>query len=398
MIGESTGTAAEAVGEIRTADGGALTVRTDHPGGNGHVLEISDDVVRLAPDQRDSSRRWFAWNVAIESGDARTLRVEFPEDEVVGPRGPAVRTDGGEWRWLGADARLDETAFEYEFESGERAQFALSFPYQRADLDAFLGTSDSRPKLSIERLTTTDRGRDVPVVRLGPRDPTAHVLLAARHHACESTASYVLEGALRGVLEDDLLSDHRVTAYPLVDVDGVERGDPGKHRAPHDHNRDYVGENAITECEPLYASTAAIMDDVRSLEAPIALAVDLHCPYKWGGMHDRPFFTADPDDPEEALAALAAALESVTTANERRLTFDATPDVGLASFDGQSGLRHTFQRFCSQEGGESGVSATLEVPFVGTEDDPVTPASARRFGGDLALAIDRWRRDRDCCR
>lgn len=398
------------VHERATADG-QVTIRTTHPGGNGRLLEVVDDTVRLEPETRDSTQRWFYWNVDVESDVTQTLRIEFPDDEVVGPRGPAVRAgnpcggpvgDGawGEWRWLGADRRVDATAFRYRFDAGQRVQFALSVPYQRADFDAFAFEFESDPRLTVETLTTTAGGRDVPVARLGPPDADRHVALAARHHACESTASYVLEGVLRRLLEDSeessteapsFLETHRVHVYPFGDLDGVERGDPGKHRAPHDHNRDYVDANAISDLSPLYPTTAAIATDLQSLES-LALALDFHCPYKWGGdINDRPFFVCDPDAASGSLRRLAATLEETTGARSRSggddptLTFDASPGIGLTSFDGQSGLLHTFARYCSRLGADPAVA--LEVPYIGTATDPVTPVTARQFGRDLATAL-----------
>ncbi|WP_436346588.1 M14 family zinc carboxypeptidase [Natronorubrum sp. FCH18a] len=388
---------------------GGVTVRTTHPGGNGRVLEVDGDAVRLEPETRDSTRRWFYWYVDVESDVSQTLRLEFPADEAIGPRGPAIRVgnpcggpigDGAwqAWRWLGREHRIDASAFRYTFEAGERVQFALSFPYQRADCDAFAFEFESNPNLTVETLTTTVGERDVPVARMGAPDADRHVALAARHHACESTASYVLEGVCRELLESDdegdLLETHRIHVYPFGDLDGVERGDPGKHRAPHDHNRDYVDANAITDLEPLYPTTAAVAADLRSLGS-LDLALDLHCPYKWSGdINDRPFFVTEPDVASEPLRRLAARLEEATLERARgprsttdgpTLTFDASPGVGLASFDGQSGLLHTFARYCSRLGAEPAVA--LEVPYVGTKRDPVTPETVRKFGRDLAVSI-----------
>ena len=71
-----------------------------------------------------------------------------------------------------------------------------------------------------------------------------YLVLTARHHACESMASHVLEGILSGVLADDDCGRRwregwQVVAAPFMDKDGVEDGDQGKNRRPHDHNRDY---------------------------------------------------------------------------------------------------------------------------------------------------------------
>ena len=69
------------------------------------------------------------------------------------------------------------------------------------------------------------------------------VCFSCRHHCCESVAEYVLEGCLKEIEENaDLCKKFTFYVLPFVDLDGVEDGDQGKNRAPHDHNRDY-GEN-----------------------------------------------------------------------------------------------------------------------------------------------------------
>jgi hypothetical protein len=66
-------------------------------------------------------------------------------------------------------------------------------------------------------------------------------------------------------------------ASPLVDKDGVQAGDQGKNRAPHDHNRDYGG-------MPLYPEVKAIQDLAEAQRVQFAL--DLHCPALRGDVHE----------------------------------------------------------------------------------------------------------------
>ncbi len=79
------------------------------------------------------------------------------------------------------------------------------------------------------------QGSPVPYITLG--EGSKSVILTARHHACESTGNYVLEGMLEELLRHPL-PDTTVFCVPFVDYDGVIRGDQGKSREPHDHNRD----------------------------------------------------------------------------------------------------------------------------------------------------------------
>ena len=97
------------------------------------------------------------------------------------------------------------------------------------------------------------------LLRLGRLDGEAEqcVLLTCRHHACEMMASYSLEGIMEAVLASDegrrLREQVEFFVVPFMDKDGVEEGDQGKNRKPHDHNRDYDGES-------LYASVRAVRE------------------------------------------------------------------------------------------------------------------------------------------
>lgn len=365
-----------------------VTVGTDHPGGNAIVRGVDADAVRLRPDDRDSLEPWFYWNVTLRAERAGRRRITFGDRAVVGPRGPAIGHRDGTWTWLGSERRIDATAFEYDFDAGERVRLAFSLPYQQSDFEAVYDRYAAHGRLHRETLTTAESGRAIPMLRIGTGD--RHVVVTARHHACESPASYVLEGVLRELLERTLLPpDYCVHLVPFVDLDGVERGDQGKHRAPHDHNRDYVEGNAISDdLSPLYRSTGAIMTTVRNLDGELDLALDLHCPYKWGGDNDRPFFVAAPTDPDPTLEGMAHALDATTDRHTDGLDYDATPGVGVHKFDGQTGNAPTFRSFARRAGAR--LAATLEVPYVGTDTDPVTPESTRAFGRALAAAIGEW--------
>ncbi len=65
-------------------------------------------------------------------------------------------------------------------------------------------------------------------------------------------ASWSLEGLMDEVLADTTdgrwLREHvEFLVVPFMDKDGVEDGDQGKNRRPHDHNRDYLGESIYPE-------------------------------------------------------------------------------------------------------------------------------------------------------
>ena len=57
-------------------------------------------------------------------------------------------------------------------------------------------------------------------------DGNQSVILTSRHHACESTGTYVLEGVLAELIENPI-PDTKVFCVPFVDYEGVIRGDQG---------------------------------------------------------------------------------------------------------------------------------------------------------------------------
>lgn len=359
---------------------GGLRITSDHPGGNVSVLGVGDEVVQVAQEIRDSTQWWFYWNFEAESDAERTVDFEFTNGEVVGPWGPAVSHDGRTWSWLGEDATRGHEQFTYEFDAGERVRFAFSLPYQVADFERYVA---SAPYLAVQTLTTSENGRDVPVVTLGNEAADADVLFTARHHACESIANYVLEGVLDRLQEDQatFLEDYRVHVIPFVDVDGVERGDQGKLRGPHDHNRDYVTGNALTDdVGPMYRATAAVMAYVDDLD--LSAAVDVHCPGRWGGRSDGTFFVARPGH-VESTDALSAALATATgdsayhhdPENDERAEDLTWTQPRTPSCTGYTASR------CST------LATTFEVPYFGTAGNVVTQTSSRELGSNLADAL-----------
>ena len=112
--------------------------------------------------------------------------------------------EGRTWSWLGNKA-VQGASFRYAFGPDvESVRFAFSLPYQETHLRRFLARHESSGNVVVRELCKTRKGRSVERVHVGKLDgqPTHRVLITCRHHACESTASYVLEGMLAALLAD----------------------------------------------------------------------------------------------------------------------------------------------------------------------------------------------------
>ncbi|UVI27298.1 hypothetical protein [Paenibacillus spongiae] len=361
-----------------------VRIGAGHAGGNIRVVSIKDDRVLLEQDLRDTSGWWFYWNFSAVSARGATIRFEFDNGEVVGPWGPAFSMDGVEWRWLGEDSLLSRQAFTYTFrEGGERVYFCFCLPYQLHHFERFYARIAGRPDVRRDMLTHSELLRPIPLLLLGNRNAERHIVFTARHHACESTPLYMLEGLLDSVLSvgpgrSSILDRFLVHYIPFMDIDGVENGDQGKSRMPHDHNRDYTD-------APIYRSTAALMTYASSLRTEIA--IDFHGPFKWGDRNDVPFFVKKDPPVKERIETLSGLLEQVSCGRteEDAIRHSAVHDLGMGE---DWNLPHG--RGCGDYFVRNGTPLTcsFEFPYFGSANVRITADNSRRFGQDFARALE----------
>lgn len=274
---------------------GPLELSWDYPGGNLKFRGFKDGVAEIAPDLRDTNFPWFYWNFEAVATKTGKVKFAFPVGASrLSAQGPAVSTDGGKsWKWLGKakthfkKGAKDSDSFEWEFKkAGEKVRFAQGIPYQRSDFEAFYSEYAASSYMKRGVLTKTRKGVDVPMVVIG--NGPKNVLITARHHSCEAIASYVVEGFMREALSEspagkEFRDKYTLYVIPFVDLDGVEAGDQGKNRAPHDHNRDYgLGEKA------LYPEVKAIIN--LDKEKKFFVVMDMHAPAVRGDIHEAIYF------------------------------------------------------------------------------------------------------------
>ncbi len=265
----------------QATESGEVTIRADFPGGNVTVLHADGDSVQVAPDLRGDNP-WFYWCFEAKASKPGRVEFVFPKkvagftDGAIGYQGPAISTDRGKtWNWMGTE-NVDGNSFVYDFvKAKDRVRFAVTIPYLQSDFDKFVEQNASNPHLKTSVLTKSRNGRDVELLQVGKPGPNVMaVLMTGRHHAAETMASYVLEGLLQEAISDspageEFRKKYVLYAVPFVDKDGVEEGDQGKNRKPHDHNRDY-NETSI------YPEVQAIKELDKAKKFQFAL--DFHCP------------------------------------------------------------------------------------------------------------------------
>ena len=379
---------------LRAKAGVPFTIDADYPGGNIIVEEIRPDTVRLKQDLRDTAGWWFYWNFRVRGAAGRKLSFQFTDKNPIGVRGPAASTDAGKtWVWLGRSV-MDGVSFTYAFApDADEVRFCFSIPYQEADLNKFLQKYARNSHVAARFLCNSRKGRDIERIHLGRlnAEPKHRVLLTARHHACESIANYALEGIIEEALADTetghwLRQNVELLAIPFMDKDGVEQGDQGKNRRPHDHNRDYAGNS-------IYPSTAALRKLTPNWSrGKLKVMLDLHCPYISGPHNEVIYMVGSQNKGIWAQQqTFAAILEDGQVGPLRYRAADNLP-FGEAWNTAQNyGNQKSSSRWAGELTGMT-MATTIEIPYANAGGKEVTPQTARAFGRDLAKALARYLR------
>jgi len=366
-----------------------MEIHTDFPGGNIVVEQIGDHEVRLHQDLRDTEGPWFYWCFRVTGAEGRRVRFTFTESPCIGALGPAVSLDGGaSWAWLGADA-VEGNAFAYSFpEDAREVFFGMTIPYTEAHWNDFLSRHRSMPFVR-ETLCVTRQGRAVEMLRLGRLDatPASRVLITARHHCCETMASYVLEGMLAFLGSEDadaraLRDCAEVLAVPFMDKDGSEAGDQGKNRRPRDHNRDYDGAS-------LHAETAALRERIPAWsDGRLRVALDFHCPWLRGGDTNETIYLVGQSDPrisreQERFSRL---IETLQRGPLRHRAADNIPFGTAWNVADAFKLGTSFARWAAALPGIR-LASSVEIPYAVARGGEINAETARQFGADLGRAL-----------
>jgi hypothetical protein len=385
----------------RSARSGPVRVDCDFPGGNILVEGIDGELVRLRQDLRDTDGWWFYWNFRVRGAQGRKVRFEFTTGDPIGVRGPAASTDGGRtWRWLGAEAG-DRHSFSYDFPAaageGSDVRFAFTIPYQQADLDRFCQANRDNPRLRPDVLCTSREGRKIPCLYVTPAEgqPVCRVLLTSRHHACETMATYAIEGLLAAVLKPAnepqrwLARNVEFLAVPLMDLDGVEDGDQGKNRKPRDHNRDYEGPS-------IYPEVGALRKLVPAWSAGKPLVtMDIHCPWIRDGRNQVVYLIGSRYPRNWAQQQLfGQALERLSRGP---LPYRAVDNLPFGQDWNKDTPEMKGKKTCSRWAAElpnALMATTLELPFADARGAEVNATTARQFGQDLATALGEYLKNR----
>jgi len=200
-------------------------------------------------------------------------------------------------------------------------------------------------------------------------------------------ASWVLDGLMETVLSGPdapwFCENVEFAIVPFMDKDGVEEGDQGKNRRPHDHNRDY-------QEEPIHASVRAMKEFAPTWsEGRIRVAMDLHCPYIRGRRDEEIFLVGSPfQTVQKEIDRFAAMLQTASTTT---LPYDPKNNIpfGVEWNNTSPERARTFSRWATNLEGIK-LACTLEFPYACAGGKVVDVASSRAFGATLASALRQY--------
>jgi len=365
------------------------------PAGNILVLKQSEGKVELRQDQRDTKdEKWFYWAFRVTGAAGKTIRFEFTDKEPgggpVGVRGPVVSKDGGKSFAYPLDGKSDKCSFTYTFGKDENETFFYEcFPYVLADWKAFVKKHEAElgKTFVVETLCKSKKGADVPRARFGciRKAPKYRALLTARHHCSETSASWVLEGVAEAFFAKDelgawLRENVELMMVPFVDYDGVQAGDQGKKRFPHDHNRDYT--------EFIYPETKALTEWVKSYAgAKLDLFMDVHCPWIRGKYNE--FLYTPWKNPKiipsiEGEKFFSETLEKLQCGSMRYKASDDLPFGQSWNKGVNYGAGASSVMWFARDVKGLKLCRSFEVPFANANGAVVTPATCRDLGRDVA--------------
>jgi hypothetical protein len=367
----------------QAADNGPVAIHSEFPGGNVAVTKNNGSIVHVAPDLRGDNP-WFYWCFEAKSSKAGRVTFTFPEkvvgfkDGAIGNQGPAISTDLGEtWRWMGTE-QVDGSSFFYEFsKKNEIVRFAVTIPYVQKNLDAFLKKNADNVHLKASVLTKSLNGRDVELLQIGKPGPNVKpVLVTGRHHAAETIASYVLEGFIQEAMSDsdsgqEFRSRHVLFAVPFVDKDGVEQGDQGKNRKPHDHNRDYGDKSIYPEVQAIKKLDS---------EQDFQFSLDFHCPTLVMQDHQVMYFVGGKSHPRYNFDNVSEFAGWIKKGLPKSAPFG--PLVWLRDKTAPAPMNSTY--FGSKD--NSIMAATIEIPFA-PPGKATDPESCRSYG---KVMLEAW--------
>lgn len=246
----------------------AVTIRSDFEGGSiGRVRQLAPRHFRCGvkgevdQDKRNRQASWYYFRLEGGAGAETTIDLtdlpgeynyKFGALPITGATRPFISYDRKTW------TVLPESAVEWD--AGEprlRMRFTPARspvwvahvpPYTTEDLNRLLADKKGNPNLTVAEAGKSAAGRALWLLTVtNPARPASGkkvLWLMARQHAWESGTSWVVDGAVRFLLQEDARAARLRDAFifkifPMADPDGVVRGGVRFNVNGYDVNRNW---------------------------------------------------------------------------------------------------------------------------------------------------------------
>lgn len=243
---------------VRAPDGFEF-IDTSFENGSPLWYDFSPDAVinvhLLYDNERDSVNRAAGhFHFLITARPGANLVLEFTNLDNIWNRHPAsisgelrtavVSTDGRLWKSVPLQHPAAGRVQLKIHMPGPKLYVARVEPYRLSDLDRFMASIRHNSLVKIETIGTTVEGRELEIVRIGNPSAPHRVFLRARAHPWEAGTSWVMQGFIQRLLDDDeqvRLCRERFCAYvlPMANKDGVTHGRTRFNMKGKDLNREW---------------------------------------------------------------------------------------------------------------------------------------------------------------
>lgn len=358
-----------------------MEITTAFPGGNAIIKQTEINTYSIEPDQRIGTMLWFYWCFKLLDPQNQVYTFNL-SPKCTTSKGYAISIDQGlTWQWADPATFKDNIITFQAPANTNEVILSMGMTYTLKNWQYFLSHINFIEEASLETLCTTRNGRQAPILRIKKNQIQKYKLvITARHHCCEMMANYVLEGMIKYVFQNINKSDLQAIEFvfiPMVDLDGVEEGDQGKGRAPHDHNRDY-GEIC------LYPETHAIKAEVNKNKNQKLMTLDVHCPHLKGFWNEQVYIVGKPF--ERMIKEEKKFLEIVETENDGELPFGRKNILPYGMEWNTIPPGSSNGTWCGQQAHVM-LASSVEIPYGNAEGHDVTQDSARKLGEVIVRAM-----------
>ncbi|WPP53694.1 M14-type cytosolic carboxypeptidase [Catalinimonas niigatensis] len=245
----------------------AISIHTDFEGGNlGEVEQVAENHWECAVagesdwDNRNRQASWYYFRV--EGAKDQELIIDLTKllgeynykpgaHAITAETRPVISYNQKEWRHLSDDeVAWNEEKVELRLKlkpEKDTMWIAHQPPYTTARLDELLSSYQDDPLVKRSKIGESADQKPLHLLTITnpdiPLEQKKVIWLMARQHSWESGTSWVMEGALRYLLDSAegkaLLNKHLFQVMPMADPDGVARGGVRFNKFGHDLNRNW---------------------------------------------------------------------------------------------------------------------------------------------------------------